>query len=125
MKRLLVTGSRNWREQDSDRIADALRGAFDDLCDSDHGPVLVHGDCRGADRIAAHLWNGWGLPVEAHPADWSLGPKAGPTRNAEMVALGADLCVAFQLDGSAGTENCIRLAHKAGIPVRVIKAESS
>ncbi|BET51830.1 hypothetical protein RGQ21_68120 [Kitasatospora aureofaciens] len=48
-------------------------------------------------------------------------PKAGPRRNAEMAALGADLCLAFPLGKSYGTWNCVNECKKAGIPVKVIK----
>ena len=72
----------------------------------------------GADRIAADTWRAWGYPVEGHPAE--RGPDGrvlGPERNARMVALGADLCLAFPLPASRGTRNCMALARAAGIPV--------
>lgn len=59
---------------------------------------------------------------EAHPADWKRhGKAAGMIRNREMVALGADLCIAFPLPQSKGTFGCIREAEKAGIEVQVIE----
>jgi hypothetical protein len=109
--------------------------------------VLVHGEARGADRTAAWIWRGtWRLPVEAHPVNWTapcraeckpshrrakfLGapkvcPAAGMYRNADMVALGADLCLAFILDQSAGATKCAGLARAAGITVRPFTAVSS
>lgn len=47
-------------------------------------------------------------------------PAAGPRRNAEMTALGADECWGFPHPSrpSFGTRNCMRLAEKAGITVR-------
>ena len=55
--------------------------------------VLVHGDSRGADRIAASIWQSWGGKVETHRADWDQhGKKAGPLRNQQIVAAGADIC---------------------------------
>lgn len=50
-------------------------------------------------------------------------PKAGPRRNAAMLASGmasplpANLVLAFPLPGSWGTKSCMRLANEAGIPV--------
>ncbi len=117
--RILVTGSRDWTDVETIRAA---------LSDTWHGlgcppdAVLVQGECHlgGADKIAADLWREWGFPVEGHPAE--RGPDGhvlGPKRNAHMVSLGADVCLAFPLDTSRGTRNCMRLARQAGIPVRV------
>ncbi|MBF6326499.1 DUF2493 domain-containing protein [Nocardia cyriacigeorgica] len=120
MKRLLVTGSRDWVDRQT--IRDALAQAWRDL---QPGPiVLVHGAARGADSIAADIWTSGGLPVEAHPADWDThGRKAGVLRNQVMVDAGADLCLAFPfpLGRSIGTWDCIRRAKAAGIHVKVFE----
>jgi hypothetical protein len=118
-KRILVTGSRDWTDRDT--IRTALVNAWIDL----GRPMtanLVQGECHlgGADQIAAEIWRGWGFPVEGHPAE--MGPNGhvlGPKRNAHMVSLGADVCLAFPLPSSRGTRNCMRLAREAGIPVKV------
>lgn len=129
MRRLLVTGSRDWI--DRDLIWGAL---WDGLQEMAADTVLVHGDARGADRLAAETWSTWGMPVEAHPADWAQhGKRAGYVRNAEMVDAGADLCLAFILPctkpgcpkkrphGTHGASGCADLADKAGIPVHRIE----
>lgn len=117
--RILVTGSRDWT--DADTITLALAEHWRMLgCPED--AVLVQGECHlgGADQIAAEVWRSWGLPVEGHPAE--IGPNGhvlGPQRNAHMVSLGADVCLAFPLPSSRGTRNCMRLAREAGIQVHV------
>jgi hypothetical protein len=112
---LLVTGSRTW----------------DDLCTIDNalavilarhpgGVLLVHDACpRGADTIAAaYAARTPGYQIEAHPADWHrYGWVAGHRCNAEMIALGADGCVAFIRDASPGSTTTVRLAQATGIPL--------
>jgi hypothetical protein len=118
--RILVTGSRDWTDMD------LIRGNLATAVYQNVPAVIVHGACpSGADAIAS--W--WirqhriiGLTEEAHPAQWRpngvLDRGAGFQRNAQMVALGADVCLAFIKDGSKGASHTARLAEKAGIPVR-------
>lgn len=141
MKRILVTGSRNWTDEEV--IVAALvpyLGA---------GTVLVHGKCpTGADAIAAKWWTAAGGIEEAHPADWQhceptcpinpphgryrldgtwYCPMAGLRRNQEMVDLGAEVCLAFigqctrcyarRPHPSHGSSRCADMAKVAGIPV--------
>jgi hypothetical protein len=72
------------------------------------GVLLVHGACpRGADAIAADYASRTpGYRMEAHPADWQRhGRAAGQFRNATMIALGSDGCIAF-LRGAAPRPPC-------------------
>lgn len=81
--------------------------------------VLIHGDQRGADKIA-HTWairrNFMPLP---YPADWTrLGKSAGPIRNQRMLdEQKPDFVIAFP--GNEGTANMVILARKAGVLVVV------
>lgn len=115
--RILVTGSRDWPGGRDVRLALAVVVA--EAVEQGRTPVVVHGACpSGADRTAAN----WALmnrvEVEAHPADWAQGKGAGFLRNAAMVALGADVCLAFIRNESRGASHTARLAEAAGIPVR-------
>jgi hypothetical protein len=120
--RVLVTGSRDW--DNPGRVQLELEKAFSKTA-IEHGELLtvVHGAClTGADAYAdewAKRMEWQGLPVipEPHAANWK-GPRkkgAGYARNAEMVSLGADLCLAFILNKSNGATHCRDLALKAGI----------
>lgn len=86
---------------------------------TDRRPVLIHGACpKGADHMADILAPAHGYEIERYPADWkTYGKPAGYRRNADMVNLGADICLAFPLGASKGTRMCMRLASEAGIPV--------
>ena len=126
--RVLVTGSRDW--WDYEAVCFELAGLA--LL---HNPlVVVHGAHRtGADCFAAMSAKAIGARQEPHPADWKRwNRKAGPIRNEEMVAAGADLCLCFLMPCSSqrcrnrkphnshGATHCADLAEKAGIPTRRI-----
>jgi hypothetical protein len=113
-KRVIVCGSRRWR--DRELIAYVLSEL---MIVRGWNPIIVHGAARGADRIADEEAGKLGFLTEPHAADWDLyGKKAGPIRNEEMAALGADLCIAFW-DGkvtNSGTMDMVDRAKKHGIP---------
>lgn len=120
MKRIIVTGSRHWK--DVATIDAALYRWWWNLAEGGEEVVLVHGECHlgGADIIARDIWRSHGLRDEPHPADWKQwGKAAGPRRNREMCELGADILLAFPLEGSQGTQDCIRWAHQLAIPTEI------
>lgn len=110
--RVIACGSRRWADSWPIREALATLPA---------ATTVVHGAAPGADSLAGAIARKLGLRVEAHPAEWGRwGRSAGPRRNARMVALGADLCLAFRLRGpSPGTDDMMRRCREAGIPVEV------
>jgi hypothetical protein len=125
--RILVTGSREYGDYDT--ICRELASAWPHLAVTTSPVpriVVVHGACpTGADALGARAALALGMDAESHPADWhpdggKLDRGAGFRRNALMVSLGADICLAFyQLGaGNKGTDHCAKLAEKAGIPVR-------
>lgn len=138
--RVLITGSRTWR--DARRIRDALNW----ITRNHRGPhTLVHGAARGADTIAARHARRLGWMVEGHEvtrADWDapctpdckIGhrrpradgttycPQAGNRRNQRMVDLGADLVLAYIRNNSRGATNCADAADAAGLDVRRVRS---
>jgi len=116
--RVVVSGSREFTDEQV--IRTVLRKVWMSAAEKFPGRevVLVHGAARGADQVAARVWGGAGLPLEAHPARWKAeGKGAGFKRNIRMLEAGADLVVAFHVDRSPGTEHTVREAAKRGVPV--------
>lgn len=109
-RRVLVTGSRDWR--DSWTVEGAL---YEHMV---QGDILVHGACpTGADKFASAYWKLQGGVVDAWPADWrAYGRAAGPMRNMAMIDTEPDLVLAFILNGSPGATGCLDLAIQAGLP---------
>ncbi len=91
----------------------------------DDRPVsaIVHGDAKGADRLAGQWASERGIPEILVPANWIYHHKgAGPIRNGWMLKfVRVDVVLAFP--GGTGTANMVSQARAAGIPVKEISAE--
>jgi putative aminopeptidase FrvX len=112
--RILITGSRDW--YDPIPIRNAI---INECIKTKYNVVIVHGGARGADYLAWKIADELQLDVEVYKADWdTYGKAAGFVRNDKMVKLGADVCLAFIKNSSAGATMCADLAEKAGIPVK-------
>ena len=118
MIRLLVTGGRDFK--DSRLVFETL-----DAIQAEKGiALLIHGGATGADQLAQSwcLDRGcWSECYAISAEEWRrVGRKAGPLRNARMIAEGRpDMIVAFP--GGAGTADCVRQAKAAGVEVRHAK----
>lgn len=122
MKGLVVTGSREWREEAAMR-----RRLFPD----GYTPVttiLFHGACRGADLMAARLGRDAGCHVVAVPVDHTVDgswPAAGPRRNARMLGMAGALFSRVQVrgfptKGSKGTKDCLTQARMRDFPCAAV-----
>lgn len=60
-----------------------------------------------------------GYGIKRFPADWSLGKKAGPIRNAQMADY-ATHCICFWDNKSRGTKSMIDLAKRKNLNLRVV-----
>jgi hypothetical protein len=87
------------------------------------GTLIIHGGARGADEYAGVLAGRFGFKVQVFPADWSLGRRAGPLRNSEMLRVGPHVVLAAHDGVSRGTLDTMMKARLLGIPVRVITFE--
>lgn len=115
---VLVCGGRDYR--DTSKVRTILDGFA-----HDKGPIiLVQGGASGADELARQ-WARRQNESTLHwmindPADFkSLGRKAGPIRNQRMLdEHQPDIVIAFP--GGRGTDDMVRRAEKAGVPVERI-----
>lgn len=121
--RILVTGARSCTQQQALYVENVIYAAAYAPMSRGDAVIVVQGECPygGVDKVAENLATSTkGLINEGHPADWKrLGRKAGMMRNGEMVAAGAEICLAFPNAQSTGTWDCIRKAAAAGIHVRI------
>jgi len=118
MSRVIVTGGRHWGEgKDGDEGYAACMRKLSATLGPLKPTLIVQGGCAtGADYLA-RLWaSNYGVECLTFPADWRrYGPSAGPRRNTEMVAAGAEYVVACP--GGNGTSDCVRKAKAAALTV--------
>jgi hypothetical protein len=119
--RVLVCGSRDWTDYQ------AIRDRIRDLHDQHAGALeILHGDARGADEMADHVALMLNIDSLRFAADWKrYGRAAGPLRNRQMLDAKPHLVLAFQRNGSRGTQHTIDEARKRGIPVEVHAPETA
>lgn len=111
--KVLICGGRNYR---SYSVVEREMKTIDAEID-----CIIHGCATGADSLGS-LWAELnGVSEWRFPAQWSRdGRSAGPRRNTLMLKVGKpDLVIAFP--GGRGTAHMVRIAKKAGVPVREIK----
>ena len=117
--RVVFCGGREWG--DPAPVTAALM-----MLRSRHGDlIVVHGAARGADSVAGGVARSMGITVEEFPADWrGQGKDAGPIRNRLMLDQRPIAVYAFKDHlnwalNRGGTENMVRIALDAGVPVTV------
>ena len=118
MSRILICGDRNWK--DVETIENFISSLSPDT-------VIIHGNSRGADKIAERKAKEHGLTVKGYSADWDrYGRAAGPIRNKRMLLEGRpDRVVAFHndLSKSRGTADMLRQAEKRGVAFEIRRSE--
>lgn len=119
--KILICGDRNWKDKDREFIASVLQNFPQDT-------TVIHGACRGVDRLGASAAQDLGFAVEVFPANWNeYGRAAGPIRNRQMLDEKPDLVLAFHdnIEESRGTKDCTTEARRRGITVHVISRPCS
>ena len=111
---VLISGGRDYADM---QAIEAVIAGLDPAED-----VVIHSGAQGADAIAGRLAYKYGIHTAQVTAMWRLhGPAAGPLRNQAMLHLNPDKVIAFP--GGRGTENCIKQAEAAGIPVERVGSD--
>ena len=118
--RILVCGDRNWTDYAM------IRNELAAFNTTENRPItVIDGVARGADFLGHEAALGLGYGSIRFPAKWAMyGRGAGHIRNQQMLDEGhPDLVLAFHDDlaHSKGTAHMVRIARKAGIPVRVVR----
>jgi len=110
--KLLITGSRKWTDYD----------LIETIINKIKPKLIIHGGCEGADLLADQVANTFFYSKKVFLADWAtLGKKAGPIRNQQMINEKPDTCVVFHEDPNlgTGTRDCVTRCLQNGIPVRL------
>lgn len=115
MTRAIICGGRDYKNRA--RVFQILDAARDRL----GLDFLIQGGADGADYLGWQWSDERGVRCGSFNADWKKhGKKAGPIRNARMIADGKpDFVIAFP--GGFGTMDMVQKAEQAGI--RVIKVD--
>jgi hypothetical protein len=111
---IVCTGGRKYL--DTVAVDRALRWALAVAEVTDGTLDVMVGSARGADTLVREWCAEHGVDCTVFVADWKRhGYGAGPIRNSVMIKLLPDLVIAFP--GGPGTNDCVRRAALAGIPV--------
>lgn len=126
--KIMVSGSRYWTDPEPViKAFDATLKFFNIPKDCKMCSItVIHGDCKGLDRIAGAIAKSRGWYVEAKSADFSDGKKGGPIRNREMIATNPNIILMFNDDlaNSRGTKDVYNLCTKGKIPYALFNSKS-
>lgn len=115
--KILVCGGRDFQDRN---FLFAVLDAFHSI-----RPItrIVHGDARGADRLAGE-WAHYQdppVPVDVFPADWQAhGKAAGSKRNKLMLETSNPTAI-IAFPGGSGTADMVRRGRAAGVTTIVYK----
>lgn len=107
---ILVCGGRKYNQRES------VFTALDKLHKKHQITLLIHGDCKGADKLGETWAKTRGVHYAAVPALWDIyGPSAGSLRNQIMLLINPKIVVAFP--GNNGTRHMTSVAESQGVKI--------
>jgi hypothetical protein len=113
--KLLITGGRDYSNKSR------LYAALDSVHNKHTITLLIQGGASGADRLSKEWCVDRGVHCCEVMALWnSYGKAAGHRRNATMLLLNPDGCVAF--DGGRGTADMVAKCKRVGVKVMEVSA---
>lgn len=117
--KIVVSGS---RDATVDQHYTIIEEKLEEYNTEDDNITLIHGNCRGVDKICASIATSLGWKVIAVSAEWSkFGVKAGPIRNRKMlVDYKPDVLIAFPAKNSLGTVDMINQAKSLKVSVDTV-----
>lgn len=102
-----ITGTRTKTDEKTRKIVNEILDQF-----SSEITKIIEGKAPGPDTFAYEWARANGKEWQRYPANWALGKKAGPIRNAQLVN-DCDKVIGFWDLKSPGTKNCIKQAREA------------
>lgn len=128
--RVLIFGSRTWTDS---TVMECYLAGLEDWAPPDEKIMIIHGDARGADRLAGAIADQCGYSVLAFPAEWPVrgSPRwafaqAGHERNQRMLDEGKpEIAVGFKdyFDWSlsqGGSEDMAKRCKAANVPTYIV-----
>ncbi len=115
--KIAVSGDRHWSDRET--IKEVLSKYLPSM------ELLVLGDARGVDQIAAEVAEELGFPkknIIIEKAEWErYHSAAGPIRNQKMIDHDPDILLAFHdnLMKSKGTKDCVNRAKGINVTVEL------
>ncbi len=115
--KLIIAGSRDLNRYDLvEKFANKINGKYGIT-------HVISGKAHGIDLLGEYWATEKGKQIIDMPADWSMGPKAGPIRNLEMLKQ-ADIILVIMHNNSKGSSHMASIAKASGKPTYVYNTDT-
>ena len=115
--KIIIAGSRDIFDYN------LLKSFMEKICRKYTITEVISGKASGIDRAGEFWAVEHGIPIIDMPADWSVGKKAGPLRNIEMLKM-ADIVLVIKKTDSRGSSHMASIAKASGKPTFVYNVDT-